>query len=631
MSWDNILYLSILGTATTAALVSWTTWLGARYRRELPKLPIIRSIEALELEREEIESAIDELQQEVRAAREGIRKGEEWGAWLEEKAEEIAAKKEELKRVDEEYRKLEEARQQRQDLEESARSLEGTLSQKEDELGTLQRKEAELQERLVGLEEMRQEHDELVRKLPAMKEQNEDLETSNQDLRDSIREAEEGIRRLLQEQAELSGTVQALRQDKDRLHEAIVGLKKSYKDAGGIPDGHDPCEDLFQPYFKGVKPSGGPDDENERLLSMEQQLDQAGIRLPRRALYAFHTALKIQDISPLTVLAGISGTGKSLLPAVYSKCMGLHFLNLPVQPSWNSPQDLFGFYNYMEHKYKATPLARALLQFTSYDRPDKVAPILEQQVLLVLLDEMNLARIEYYFSELLSRLELRRTIDPEIEEERIKVEIPLEIPLERGSKEEGRKTDVRIYPGSNVLFAGTMNEDESTLSLSDKVLDRATVLRFGKPTQLRTTQPDTQRLVAAPPLAYDVWRQWQSPTAPELPDEFKMRIDEHLAKIMADLGIPLGHRGAQGIARYLLLYPERGHRGLEHALADQIEQKVLPKVRGKEIGLIEGPMKRLADLAKEQLDDEPLANAIEKGMKEDQGIFLWNGLDRQRE
>ncbi len=630
MSWDNMLYFSILGTATTVALVGWTAWLGVRYRRELPKLPIIRSIEALELEREAIESKIDEIQQELRAAQEDIRNGEEWANWLAEKEEEIAAKKEELKQVDEEYRKLEEARRQRQELEESVRTFNEALSQKEAELSTVQKKVADFQESLQGLEEMRQEYDELVRKLPALKEQNEDLAASNHELRGSIREAEEDIRDLLQEQAELSGTVEALRQDKDRLLEAIEGLNESYKEAGGITDGHDPCEDLLQPYFMGSESSGGSKDEEERLQGMEQQLDNVGIRLPRRTLYAFHTALKIQDISPLTVLAGISGTGKSLLPAVYAKCMGLHFLNLPVQPSWNSPQDLFGFYNYMEHKYKATPLARALLQFTPYDRPPEVAPVLENQVLLVLLDEMNLARIEYYFSELLSRLELRRTIDPGIEEERIKVEIPLEIPLDRGTKEGCLKTDVRIYPGPNVLFAGTMNEDESTLSLSDKVLDRATVLRFGKPTQLKTAQPDTQKLAAAPPLAHNVWRRWQQPTNSELPNEFKERIHEQLAKIMAELGIPLGHRGAQGIARYLLLYPESGTPGLSYALADQIEQKVLPKVRGKEISFIEGAMKRLARLA-EELDDEALAKAIEDGLKEDQGIFLWNGLDRWAE
>ena len=79
--------------------------------------------------------------------------------------------------------------------------------------------------------------------------------------------------------------------------------------------------------------------------------------------------------------------------------------------------DLFGFYNYLEKRYKATELARALVQFelfnkTNWDLPEE-AEIDDRsdRMLLVLLDEMNLARTEYYFSEFLSKLETRRTVD----------------------------------------------------------------------------------------------------------------------------------------------------------------------------------------------------------------------------
>ena len=120
--------------------------------------------------------------------------------------------------------------------------------------------------------------------------------------------------------------------------------------------------------------------------------------------------MKIGDISPLVVLAGISGTGKSELPRRYAEGMGLHFVILPVQPRWDSPQDLFGFYNYLEKRYKATELARAMVQFELYNQtlwplPTNWDHSRSDRMLLVLLDEMNLARVEYYFSEFLSRLE----------------------------------------------------------------------------------------------------------------------------------------------------------------------------------------------------------------------------------
>jgi hypothetical protein len=79
-----------------------------------------------------------------------------------------------------------------------------------------------------------------------------------------------------------------------------------------------------------------------------------------RTIRAFHTSLKINDISQMTVLAGVSGTGKSLLPRRYAEAMGLHFLQIAVEPRWDSPQDLLGFYNYVEKRYRSTDLARPI-------------------------------------------------------------------------------------------------------------------------------------------------------------------------------------------------------------------------------------------------------------------------------
>ena len=170
--------------------------------------------------------------------------------------------------------------------------------------------------------------------------------------------------------------------------------------------------------------------EGEELNKFTRYLEEQGIIFSSRVINAFHTALKIQDFNPLTVLAGISGTGKTLLPTKYAEYFGIYSLVIPVEPRWDSPQDLLGFYNYLEKKYQATELARTLVAFdhlNKYDEGERkrnnndneFVASLKDRMLIVLLDEMNLARTEYYFANFLSRLVLRRTVkDPRDPEQR---------------------------------------------------------------------------------------------------------------------------------------------------------------------------------------------------------------------
>jgi len=638
MTWDVILYLSLMGIAATAGLVMLATTMGIRYRRELPKLPIVRSIEALEEERRWTEEELADLQDRLREARNTIADGEEWKVWLADKTEEIERIKRELQTLEIENERLEKLRSE-------IEAAEGTRDELTAATRELDRKREALEDAVGRLDEACRKRADLAAELPQIREsvdqlrrEQETLERQLPPLRESLGSKREEIVKLREEKAGLDLTIGRLQAEQERLlkwieklQEAYRKLQEAYRKSGG-GEGHDSCEDLRAPWLEVRSEPERSVDESDRLHHLSRQLDQIGVRFPLRTLHAFHTALKVQDLSPLTVLAGISGTGKSLLPAVYARGMGLHFLNLPVQPSWNSPQDLFGFYNYLEHKYKATPLARALLQFTQWDRPTKVEPVLDDQMLLVLLDEMNLARVEYYFSELLSRLELRRTIDPEDGEARRSVSVPLEIPrmaIEQEQQDRAmEESALHLYPSENILFTGTMNEDESTLSLSDKVLDRATVLRFGRPRKLATQPPRVASLAPAPPLAFEVWRGWADTKEKELPAEFAELIRKDLAAILARLGTPLTHRAVQGIHRYLLLHPEGGNRGLRHALADQIEQRVLPRVRGHEIEAIHDPMNELARLLEDRLDDAALAEAIKAALVDEQGVFLWTGLDR---
>lgn len=648
MGWETILYLSIIGTVVTVAIVALVTLLGIRHKRELPKLPIKESIAALELEREREEAELAKVEDELAEARVDIREGERVREFLD-------SARPEMERLQAETREYQDAKalverefahavEEKDRVAQEVASLAEERDRLSEEIAPLRVDLAETKARLErakeDLEEYEAKREELrtmEAQLPGLREERDSVLQTLRQSKDEVGEIQSSLIPLKEDHARLVGEVGArekeierLEKEEERRIKSIEELKRVHASAGGVDEDSDSRQDLWIPVFPKRETPGGSVRELERIEQMSQQLREASIRIPARTLNAFHTALKIQDISPLTVLAGISGTGKSLLPRLYAKCMGVHFLNLPVQPGWNSPQDLFGFYNYIEHRFKATPLARALVQFDEFNRETWPLPqeneSLEDQVLLVLLDEMNLARVEYYFSELLSRLEIRRAIDPSDPEDRAKVEVPLEIGHAMRMTESGvEDLSVSVYPGNNVLFAGTMNEDESTMSLSDKVLDRATVLRFGRPARTVSVQPDMSVVRSSPPLAFSTWQRWLEPK--DVGQEIKEAIQE-LGDIMDRAGAPFGHRVAQGVLHYVSLYPDSDAPGQRAALVDQVEQKVLPKLRGRELNAIQESLQSLNGLLR-RMGDEELVQAVQDGQNELEGTFMWQGLDRR--
>ena len=158
----------------------------------------------------------------------------------------------------------------------------------------------------------------------------------------------------------------------------------------------------------------------------------------------------------LIILEGISGTGKTSLPY----CMG-RFLKHPtaicsVQPSWRDRSELLGYYNDFTKKFTETEFLRAVYEAT-----------FRNDISVVVLDEMNLARIEYYFAEFLSIMEM-----PDPNEWIVDVIAA------------GRDDDpVHLHNGKllipqNIWFVGTANNDDSTFTITDKVYDRAVSLFF---------------------------------------------------------------------------------------------------------------------------------------------------------
>lgn len=359
-------------------------------------------------------------------------------------------------------------------------------------------------------------------------------------------------------------------------------------------------------------------DEQNWLSEFEDNLATTGFRFDTRLIKAFHTSLKVADCSPMVVLSGISGTGKSLLPELYAHAVGMNFLQVPVQPRWDSPQDMLGFYNYMEHRYKATELSRLLWQSDRFNNPAQAKN--NPAMNLILLDEMNLARVEYYFSDMLSKLEVRRGIDPTNEAKRRAAEIV----LESGATSESK--DVRrIFVGSNNLFIGTMNEDESTQSLSDKVKDRANVLRFGRPKELSGAAANKEaffKKYTNRMMTETMWKKWISTSGDGGISNLGQQMDE-INSYLAELGRPFAHRMWNTVAAYIRQYPGDKH----DALIDQIEMKILPKLAGLDMAdpTINRVMNNLADYL-HKLEEPKLNDAFDVACKRD--FFAWQGIER---
>lgn len=297
-----------------------------------------------------------------------------------------------------------------------------------------------------------------------------------------------------------------------------------------------------------------------------QRIQGRGLALPADTLRAYHLALQTK---PLVILPGISGTGKTRLTRLYADVVhGIaegqpnpFYLLVAVQPDWHNARDLFGYYNALTASFHATPFLRFVLRAAA--EPD--APH------FVCLDELNLARPEYYLAPILSAIET---------DDRL---IDLGAPGASVTTTAGEVLQSPLRLPRNLAITGTVNVDESTHPLSDKLLDRANVI------ELRDIDLEAFRAS---------WRGEVDPAAWELIGA--------IHAILARAGQPFGYRAVREMLEYLeraagVLAPAR-------ALDQQLKQKILPKLRGEESIRLR---RALTDLLTLALGHEPGARAAQ--------------------
>jgi len=284
-----------------------------------------------------------------------------------------------------------------------------------------------------------------------------------------------------------------------------------------------------------------------------ERMRARGFALADSLIRAYHVALQTK---PLVILPGISGTGKTRLTRLYADAIfggtleaNQHYLLVAVQPDWHNARDLLGYYNALNNRFHPTPFLRFLQRAAA----DPATPF------FVCLDEMNLARPEYYLAPILSALETEDHL------------IDLGVPGDTVEAISGELIQSPFRLPLNLRITGTVNVDESSHTLSDKLLDRANVIEL--------TDVD----LAAFRQSY---REPVDPAA--------WPIITQIHAIMTRAGQPFGYRAIAEILRYI--EQARGVMPASQALDQQIKQKILPKLRGDDTPRLRRALAALLEL-----------------------------------
>lgn len=315
------------------------------------------------------------------------------------------------------------------------------------------------------------------------------------------------------------------------------------------------------------------------MTRIQAIMDAEGYIISTVELANFFLAM---TVSPLVILSGISGTGKSLLPRKFAERTGSFFHSIPVQPQWSDNSDLFGYVPTLStNKYVKGALADGLLE--AKRNPKKLV--------IAMLDEMNLAPVEHYFSDFLSIAETRVRKGVQITTDLLPIELP-DAPAESTDP----YADLRgIQLPSNLRVVGTANMDETTHTFSPKVLDRAFTIEFDDPDLTSfASGAATSGAETFDELAEIVINESNAISVQEA-RENSQELFEHVAELLSEIqdilapaGIKFGYRTRDAILMYLHFWRELGLRDIMTgyaALDFCILQKVLPKVSGSGEGL----------------------------------------------
>ena len=260
-------------------------------------------------------------------------------------------------------------------------------------------------------------------------------------------------------------------------------------------------------------------------------------------------------VSHILILQGMSGTGKTSLAHAIGSFIDNTSTIIPVQPMWKERTDLVGYYNEFTKRFNETLLLTKMYE-ANYSN----------DIYITVLDEMNIARIEYYFAEFLSLLELPNP------DERY-----LDVVSDKWENDPIQLKDGRIKLPTNMWFIGTANNDDSTFLISDKVYDRAMILDLDQKTE-RFVAPPTERIL----LSAGEFERLVASAQKEYEISHRNRkrlemLDEYL---ISHFHVTFGNRIMKQITTYIPVYIACGGDEL-FALDDILSKKIIRKLESQ--------------------------------------------------
>ena len=257
-------------------------------------------------------------------------------------------------------------------------------------------------------------------------------------------------------------------------------------------------------------------------------------------------------VSKILILQGMSGTGKTSLAHAFGEFVDNRSTVIPVQPMWKERTDLIGYYNEFTKRFNETLLLEKMYE-ANYSG----------DMYVTVLDEMNIARVEYYFAEFLSLLELPNP------EERY-----LTVVSDTWDTDPAGLKDGRIKLPVNMWFIGTANNDDSTFAISDKVYDRAMVLDLDRKSE-RFVAPKT----APCPISADHFARLAEAATAEyaVSSRNRQRLQMLDTYLIEHFHITFGNRIMKQIGTYIPVFIACGGDELV-ALDDILAKKVIRKL-----------------------------------------------------
>jgi energy-coupling factor transporter ATP-binding protein EcfA2 len=345
----------------------------------------------------------------------------------------------------------------------------------------------------------------------------------------------------------------------------------------GKPFGNEDIEDFFMNDIEVTTYSNNGNNKLNQEMSILQIVSHANKYIESKGFHFnladisnFYLSLKTK---PFVILAGVSGTGKTQLPRKFAEALGMgkeQLIQIPVRPDWTDGSDLLG-YTGLDGQFKPKALSEAIK--TAMEEGNRDKPF------FFILDEMNLARVEHYFSDFLSIIETRQwdgegkiVTDPIIRKE------TLDNALNKEAYED-------FHWPENLYLIGTVNMDETTHAFSRKVLDRANSIEMND-IDLDWTTPNGQKTEPLQGVANSFFKteylhSIDLSEAEKKDFEKELELLKKVNAILQEADLHFAYRVRDEIAFYLIANKRFGLlSGLNEAMDFQLMQKVLPRIHG---------------------------------------------------